>query len=123
MGSVPNVGLMAQKAEEYGIARQDVHRRGGPGTIRVVVESTGETLLEQKVEAGDIFRSCQTKDIAGPRLGQAGGEARPGHRRAGRVLARQEPRARQADHREGEACLKDHDTTGLDISIWRPWKP
>ena len=63
MGSVPNVGLMAQKAEEYG-SHDKTFIASGAGTIRVVVESSGDTLLAQKVEAGDIFRSCQTKDIA-----------------------------------------------------------
>ncbi len=63
MGSVPNVGLMAQKAEEYG-SHDKTFIAPSAGVIRVVVEATGETLLEQKVDEGDIFRSCQTKDIA-----------------------------------------------------------
>ncbi len=63
MGSVPNVGLMAQKAEEYG-SHDKTFIAPGPGTIRVVEESTGTALLAQTVEAGDIFRSCQTKDVA-----------------------------------------------------------
>ena len=63
MGSVPNVGLMAQKAEEYG-SHDKTFIAPAAGTLRVVVEATGETLLEQKVEEGDIFRACQTKDIA-----------------------------------------------------------
>ena len=63
MGSVPNVGLMAKKAEEYG-SHDKTFIAAGDGTIRVVMESSGETLLEQHVDAGDIFRSCQTKDIA-----------------------------------------------------------
>ncbi len=62
MGSVPNVGLMAQKAEEYG-SHDKTFIAPAAGTIRVVDESTGTTLLEQAVEDGDIFRSCQTKDI------------------------------------------------------------
>ncbi len=94
MGSVPNVGLMAQKAEEYG-SHDKTFIAPDTGTIRVVDESSGETLLEQQVERGDIFRSCQTKDVASPRLGQAGRAARPGHRRAGHLLARQEPRPRR----------------------------
>ena len=63
MGSVPNVGLMAQKAEEYG-SHDKTFIAPAAGTIRLVLETTGETLLAQAVEAGDIFRACQTKDIA-----------------------------------------------------------
>lgn len=60
MGSVPNVGLMAQKAEEYG-SHDKTFRAKANGVIRVVDEK-GNTLMEQDVEAGDIFRMCQTKD-------------------------------------------------------------
>jgi isocitrate dehydrogenase len=60
MGSVSNVGLMAQKAEEYG-SHDKTFVAPGDGTIRVVDEA-GKTLLEQNVERGDIFRACQTKD-------------------------------------------------------------
>ncbi|MBI5234559.1 MAG: NADP-dependent isocitrate dehydrogenase, partial [Deltaproteobacteria bacterium] len=60
MGSVPNVGLMAQKAEEYG-SHDKTFKAPGNGTIRIV-EASGKTLLEQNVEEGDIFRACQTKD-------------------------------------------------------------
>src|SRR5512137_3175146 len=63
MGTVPNVGLMAQKAEEYG-SHDKTFIAPGPGTIRVVEEPGGKTLLEQNVDTGDIFRSCQTKEIA-----------------------------------------------------------
>ena len=62
MGSVPNVGLMAQKAEEYG-SHDKTFQAPGNGTIRAV-DASGATLLEQKVEEGDIFRMCQTKDVA-----------------------------------------------------------
>jgi isocitrate dehydrogenase len=62
MGSVANVGLMAQKAEEYG-SHDKTFEASGKGTIRVV-EASGATLLEQNVEKGDIFRMCQTKDAA-----------------------------------------------------------
>ena len=62
MGSVPNVGLMAQKAEEYG-SHDKTFVAPAAGTIRVVDDASGATLLEQKVEAGDIFRMCQAKDI------------------------------------------------------------
>ncbi len=62
MGSVANVGLMAQKAEEYG-SHDKTFEAPANGKIRVV-NSAGETLLSQNVEVGDIFRMCQTKDIA-----------------------------------------------------------
>jgi isocitrate dehydrogenase len=61
MGSVSNVGLMAQKAEEYG-SHDKTFEAPADGTIRVV-DASGATLLEQRVEAGDIFRMCQTKDL------------------------------------------------------------
>ncbi|GAB1594979.1 NADP-dependent isocitrate dehydrogenase [Lysobacter claricitrinus] len=60
MGSVPNVGLMAQKAEEYG-SHDKTFQLDAPGTVRVV-DADGNVLLSQTVEAGDIFRMCQTKD-------------------------------------------------------------
>jgi isocitrate dehydrogenase len=59
MGTTPNVGLMAQKAEEYG-SHDKTFEMSAPGTVRVV-DSSGTALLEQPVEAGDIFRACQTK--------------------------------------------------------------
>ncbi|MGA8890575.1 MAG: NADP-dependent isocitrate dehydrogenase [Anaeromyxobacteraceae bacterium] len=62
MGSVPNVGLMAQQAEEYG-SHDKTFFAPAAGTIRVVDDASGATLLEQKVEEGDIFRMCQVKDI------------------------------------------------------------
>jgi isocitrate dehydrogenase len=62
MGSVSNVGLMAQKAEEYG-SHDKTFVAPGNGTIRIV-DAGGRTLLEQSVERGDIFRACQTKDEA-----------------------------------------------------------
>ena len=61
MGSVPNVGLMAQAAEEYG-SHDKTFEIPADGTVRVV-DQAGEVLLEHDVEAGDIFRVCQTKDI------------------------------------------------------------
>ena len=119
MGSVPNVGLMAQKAEEYG-SHDKTFIAPGAGTIRVVDESTGETLLEQKVEAGDIFRSCQTKDIAvrdwvklAVRRARATG--------APAVFWLDKNRAHDAQViAKVETYLKDHDTTGLDIRILPP---
>jgi isocitrate dehydrogenase len=61
MGTTPNVGLMAQKAEEYG-SHDKTFEIAAPGTVRVV-DAAGAVLLEQAVEAGDIFRACQTKDL------------------------------------------------------------
>ena len=60
MGSVPNVGLMAQKAEEYG-SHDKTFQLSADGIVKVENEN-GATLLSQKVAAGDIFRMCQTKD-------------------------------------------------------------
>jgi isocitrate dehydrogenase len=62
MGTTPNVGLMAQKAEEYG-SHDKTFEIAGPGTVRVV-DQDGTTLLEHEVAAGDIWRMCQTKDAA-----------------------------------------------------------
>jgi isocitrate dehydrogenase len=62
MGTTPNVGLMAQKAEEYG-SHDKTFEISAPGTVRVV-DDAGETILEHKVGAGDIWRMCQTKDAA-----------------------------------------------------------
>ena len=61
MGSVPNVGLMAQAAEEYG-SHDKTFEIAAPGTVRVV-NSAGESLMEHTVDAGDIWRGCQTKDL------------------------------------------------------------
>jgi isocitrate dehydrogenase len=63
MGSVANVGLMAQKAEEYG-SHDKTFIVGAKGTIRVVDEASGAVLMSQDVDVGDIFRSCQTRDVA-----------------------------------------------------------
>src|SRR4051794_25648705 len=62
MGTTPNVGLMAQKAEEYG-SHDKTFELAAPGTVRVV-DQDGATLLEHEVQAGDIWRACQTKDAA-----------------------------------------------------------
>lgn len=62
MGSVPNVGLMAQQAEEYG-SHDKTFEIAAPGTVRVI-DATGRVLTEHAVEAGDIWRACQTKDAA-----------------------------------------------------------
>ena len=69
MGSVPNVGLMAQKAEEYG-SHDKTFEIPAAGTVRVL-DGEGNAVLEQTVGAGDIFRMCQTKDAPIQGLGQA----------------------------------------------------
>jgi isocitrate dehydrogenase len=63
MGTTPNVGLMAQAAEEYG-SHDKTFEIGAPGVVRVVDVGSGEALLEHQVDAGDIWRMCQTKDAA-----------------------------------------------------------
>jgi isocitrate dehydrogenase len=119
MGSVPNVGLMAQKAEEYG-SHDKTFIAPSAGVIRVVVEATGETLLEQQAEEGDIFRSCQTKDIAirdwvklAVRRARATG--------APAVFWLDRNRAHDAQViAKVETYLRDHDTKGLDVRILAP---
>ena len=81
MGNVSNVGLMAQKAEEYG-SHDKTFVAPGAGTIRVV-DASGATLLEQTVEKGDIFRACQDEGRPDPELGRSWrsrGPGRPGRR-------------------------------------------
>ncbi len=118
MGSVPNVGLMAQKAEEYG-SHDKTFEIAGDGSVRAVDEA-GNVLLEQRVEAGDIFRMCQVKDAA-----------------IQDWVKLAVTRARFSDtpvvfwldkHRAHDVqiiqkvlhYLKEHDTTGLDIRIMPP---
>ena len=118
MGSVPNVGLMAQKAEEYGshpttfVIPQD-------GTVRVV-NAAGQTLIEHKVEAGDIWRMSRVKDIpiqdwvklAVNRARATGAPA---------VFWLDKERAHDANViAKVERYLKDHDTQGLEIKILSP---
>lgn len=118
MGTVPNVGLMAQKAEEYG-SHDKTFQLDAAGTVRVV-NGEGETLLEQTVEAGDIFRMCQVKDapiqdwvkLAVSRARATGWPA---------VFWLDTNRAH--DHQLIEKVnryLLDHDTTGLEIHIMSP---
>jgi isocitrate dehydrogenase len=118
MGSVPNVGLMAQKAEEYG-SHDKTFEIAADGVVRVV-DSAGTVLLEQAVEAGDIFRACQTKDapirdwvklaVSRARLSNTPAifwlDSKRGH--DAQIIAKV------------EAYLKDHDTSGLDITIKTP---
>ncbi|MBK9266423.1 MAG: NADP-dependent isocitrate dehydrogenase [Polyangiaceae bacterium] len=119
MGSVPNVGLMAQKAEEYG-SHDKTFIASGSGTIRVVDESTGNVVLEQKVDKGDIFRSCQTKDIAirdWVKLAVRRGKATGAH--VVFWLDKNRAHDRQVIAKV-ETYLKEHDTTGLEIRILSP---
>ncbi len=118
IGSVPNVGLMAQKAEEYG-SHDKTFFAPGTGRIRAV-DASGTTLLEQKVEAGDIFRMCQTKDapiqdwvkLAVTRARLTGAPA---------VFWLDAHRAHDAQIiQKVERYLKDHDTRGLDLRILPP---
>ena len=118
MGSVPNVGLMAQKAEEYG-SHDKTFEMNGEGVVRIV-DGTGKVLLEQQVEQGDIFRACQTKDapvqdwvklsVTRARLSNTPAIFWLDKNRAhdGQIIAKV------------EHYLKDHDTTGLDIKIMEP---
>src|SRR5262249_1833147 len=119
MGSVPNVGLMAQKAEEYG-SHDKTFIAPGEGTIRVVAEPSGETLLSQRVERGDIFRCCQTRDIA----------VRDWIKLAvRRAKATGAPAVFWLDRKRGqdskviakvEKSLEDHDPAGLETRILPP---
>jgi len=118
IGSVPNVGLMAQKAEEYG-SHDKTFIAPGNGTIRAV-DASGATLLERKVEEGDIFRMCQAKDIpirdwvklAVKRARATGAVA---------VFWLDKNRAHDAQIiLKVERYLKEHDTKGLEFHILDP---
>ena len=118
MGSVPNVGLMAQKAEEYG-SHDKTFEIAGNGTVRVV-DAAGKMLLEQKVEQGDIFRMCQTKDAPiQDWVKLAVTRARLSNTPA--IFWLDKNRAHDAQIiAKVEKYLKDHDTNGLDIRIMEP---
>ncbi|HAM43694.1 MAG TPA: NADP-dependent isocitrate dehydrogenase, partial [Propionibacteriaceae bacterium] len=118
MGSVPNVGLMAQAAEEYG-SHNKTFRIPTDGAVQVV-NSAGEVLMEHQVGAGDIWRACQTKDIPVQDWVKLA---------VNRARASQTPAVFWLDaNRAHDAViidkvntyLADHDTTGLDISILPP---
>ncbi|MFP5254788.1 MAG: NADP-dependent isocitrate dehydrogenase [Acidimicrobiia bacterium] len=118
MGSVPNVGLMAQKAEEYG-SHDKTFEIASAGTVRVV-DAAGTTLLEHEVAEGDIWRACQTKDVpvqdwvklAVTRARATGAPA---------VFWLDEARAHDAQIiAKVRRYLQDHDTDGLDIRILPP---
>jgi len=118
MGSVPNVGLMAQAAEEYG-SHNKTFQIAADGVVRVV-DDAGNVLLEHAVEAGDIWRMCQTKDapiqdwvkLAVTRARLSGTPA---------VFWLDPKRAHDAQLiQKVERYLKDHDTGGLDIRVMSP---
>ena len=118
MGSVPNVGLMAQAAEEYG-SHNKTFLAPANGTVRVV-NGNGETLISHDVEQGDIWRACQTKDLPIQNwVGLAVRRARATGAPA--VFWLDKNRAHDAELIEKvENYLKDHDTSGLDIHILSP---
>ncbi|HWC50707.1 MAG TPA: NADP-dependent isocitrate dehydrogenase [Nitrospira sp.] len=118
MGSVPNVGLMAQAAEEYG-SHDKTFKAPGNGTIRIV-DASGKTLLEHKVEEGDIWRACQVKDapiqdwvkLAVTRAKATGAPA---------IFWLNKDRAHDAELiKKVNAYLPKHDTSGLEIKIMSP---
>ncbi|WP_038176886.1 NADP-dependent isocitrate dehydrogenase [Vibrio pacinii] len=118
MGSVPNVGLMAQKAEEYG-SHDKTFILDAAGSVRIV-DTSGKVLLEQAVEEGDIFRMCQVKDapiqdwvkLAVTRARATGVPA---------VFWLDENRAHDAELiKKVNAYLPEHDTEGLEIKILAP---
>lgn len=114
-GSVPNVGLMAQKAEEYG-SHDKTFQAAGDGTIKVEDEN-GNVLLEQAVRTGDIFRMCQTKDAPiRDWVKLAVNRARLSDTPA--IFWLDHDRAHdQQIIKKVERYLQDHDLTGLDIRI------
>lgn len=114
-GSVPNVGLMAQKAEEYG-SHDKTFQMSEAGTVKVEDEN-GNVLLEQKVEKGDIFRACQTKDAPiQDWVKLAVNRSRLSDTPA--IFWLDKDRAHDSEIiKKVEKYLKDHDTTGLDIRI------
>lgn len=118
MGSVPNVGLMAKKAEEYG-SHDKTFQIKANGVVRVS-DGTGRTLLEQNVEAGDIFRMCQTKDAPiQDWVKLAVNRARASSTPA--IFWLDPMRAHDGVVIEKvQTYLKDYDTAGLDIRIMSP---
>ena len=119
MGSVPNVGLMAQQAEEYG-SHDKTFFAPAAGAIRVVDDASGATLLEQKVEEGDIFRMCQAKDVPiRDWVKLAVNRARATGWPAIFWLDRNRAHDRQVIAKV-EKYLKEHDTKGLEIQILAP---
>ncbi|MBQ0767835.1 MAG: NADP-dependent isocitrate dehydrogenase [Bizionia sp.] len=118
MGTVPNVGLMAQKAEEYG-SHDKTFEMSADGVVRVV-NAEGKTLIEHTVEAGDIWRMCQVKDAPiQDWVKLAVTRARASETPA--VFWLDENRAHDAELiKKVNTYLKDYDTTGLDLRILSP---
>ncbi|MDY3537088.1 NADP-dependent isocitrate dehydrogenase [Riemerella anatipestifer] len=115
MGSVPNVGLMAKKAEEYG-SHDKTFQMEAEGTVKVLNENN-EVLLEQKVEAGDIFRMCQTKDAPiQDWVKLAVNRSRLSDTPAIFWLDKGRAHDREVI-KKVEQYLKNYDTQGLDIKI------
>ncbi len=118
VGSVANVGLMAQAAEEYG-SHDKTFTAPGNGAIKVV-NASGATLMEQSVEAGDIFRMCQTKDAPIQdwiRLGVS----RARLTRQSAIFWLDSTRSHDAELiKKVDQYLPTHDTSGLDISTMAP---
>ncbi len=118
MGSVPNVGLMAQKAEEYG-SHDKTFQIPADGTVRII-DASGNTLTEHTVHAGDIWRACQTKDAPiQDWVKLAVNRARATNTPAVFWLDKNRAHDTQIIAKV-ETYLKDHDTTGLDIRILSP---
>ncbi|SFK38575.1 NADP-dependent isocitrate dehydrogenase [Rhodanobacter glycinis] len=116
MGSVPNVGLMAQKAEEYG-SHDKTFQIAADGVVKVIDEA-GKVLLQHDVEAGDIWRMCETKDAPIQDWVKLA-VSRARHTPA--VFWLDPQRAHDAQIiKKVERYLKDHDTSGLDIRIMDP---
>ena len=119
MGTVPNVGLMAQKAEEYG-SHDKTFEISSKGKVCVTEESSGKVLIEHTVEEGDIWRMCQVKDAPiQDWIKLAVGRARATDTPT--VFWLDKNRAHDAELiKKVNSYLPDHDTTGLDIRILSP---
>lgn len=118
MGTVANVGLMAKKAEEYG-SHDKTFTAASDGTMRVL-DAAGNTLVEQKLDQGDIFRACQTKDesirdwvkLGVTRARMSGSPA---------IFWLDASRGHDAELiKKVEAYLPEHDTEGLDVRVMKP---
>lgn len=118
MGSVPNVGLMAQKAEEYG-SHDKTFQMTADGVVKVL-DSSGKVLMEQEVKSGDIFRMCQVKDAPiHDWVKLAVNRARLSDTPAIFWLDKARPHDNQLINKVNE-YLKEYDLTGLDIRILPP---
>ena len=118
MGNVSNVGLMAQKAEEYG-SHDKTFEMTGDGTVRVI-DGSGAVLMEHEVQAGDIWRMCQTRDLP-IRDWVKLGVTRARQTGAAAIFWLDQNRAHDANLiAKVNTYLQDHDTDGLDIQILAP---